>query len=599
LDPLDHTCTSVGTSIGNGFFALESYKGHLYAGQFGYGLENQSMIYRHPNWTLTNPGLTGIGESVCAMRVFEGRLYANTENSGDIFVSDDGSHWSKIYNGPAASIGCGLAEFQGQLYALNYQNGNKTHGRILRMDGNSWTTVFDSGLAPLYLRELVVYNGMLYAFGVQDGQGQMLTSMDGSQWTQIPIANRYLRGFVYNGHLWLGSTDMSAPNSAVGIFRFDGTTFVQKYASNQRYVTQIRALNGVLYAGTANGWKEASGPSSLLVSTDDGESWSTLCTFPEAAVWDVAVHDGSIYLGTWQWGGHGRVMQVTEATDPPPPTPQPTVNCALITQANPAWEVCETGSQFCAGSYTDGAGCQAYCAAAGMVCVARYGGEPGCQKEANYPIPCNESNTHLSDWCECGPGSGLPPTPTPGPPVNPGPLDGDCTPSTGALGVGQTHVVGVDAFSGDEHTTQPKTDANNGLNGDNPRYRRHNVARGHGDYWYTSSFQKPGEPDPNDPQWVDYTPDLNALGVGCYQITGQYRATENRANYIVDYQVMNSAVGDVVYKEVQKKGKAEYLDVHIGKHQLCSNSFLRIQDPGAKSISFNKVRFQYLGPTCP
>ena len=53
------------------------------------------------------------------------------------------------------------------------------------------------------------------------------------------------------------------------------------------------------------------------------------------------------------------------------------------------------------------------------------------------------------------------------------------------------------------------------------------------------------------------------------------------------------------YKEVQKKGNNEYLDVHIGTHQLCTNSYLRIQDPGPKSITFNKVRFIYQGSFCP
>ena len=53
-------------------------------------------------------------------------------------------------------------------------------------------------------------------------------------------------------------------------------------------------------------------------------------------------------------------------------------DCSLISQANPAWEVCVTGPDFCAGVFTDGAGCQAYCAPAGLTCTARYGGEPGC-----------------------------------------------------------------------------------------------------------------------------------------------------------------------------------------------------------------------------
>ncbi len=82
------------------------------------------------------------------------------------------------------------------------------------------------------------------------------------------------------------------------------------------------------------------------------------------------------------------------------------VDCSLIS-ANPAWEVCETGHDYCNGVFTDGAGCTAYCAAAGLVCTARYGGEPGCQKEPHNPLTCGESNGHDSDWCDCNrPGGG-------------------------------------------------------------------------------------------------------------------------------------------------------------------------------------------------
>jgi len=78
------------------------------------------------------------------------------------------------------------------------------------------------------------------------------------------------------------------------------------------------------------------------------------------------------------------------------------VDCSLISAANPAWEVCETGVDFCNGVFTDGAGCTAYCAAASLVCTARFGGEPGCQKEPENPLTCGEVNGHNSDWCDCG-----------------------------------------------------------------------------------------------------------------------------------------------------------------------------------------------------
>ncbi|MDX9723895.1 MAG: MopE-related protein [Myxococcota bacterium] len=79
---------------------------------------------------------------------------------------------------------------------------------------------------------------------------------------------------------------------------------------------------------------------------------------------------------------------------------EPPSSCAAIAQ-HPGYELCHDGGIVCHGVYTDGAGCAAFCAAAGMRCVARFGGEPGCQKEADSPIACDAQNGHLSDWCEC------------------------------------------------------------------------------------------------------------------------------------------------------------------------------------------------------
>jgi len=80
---------------------------------------------------------------------------------------------------------------------------------------------------------------------------------------------------------------------------------------------------------------------------------------------------------------------------PPPPG-----LCDKIKQ-KAKYEVCSQTATTCAGTYDDGSGCVAYCAAANMICVARFGGQPGCQKEPQTKIPCNAINTNQSDWCEC------------------------------------------------------------------------------------------------------------------------------------------------------------------------------------------------------
>jgi hypothetical protein len=174
-----------------------------------------------------------------------------------------------------------------------------------------------------------------------------------------------------------------------------------------------------------------------------------------------------------------------------------------------------------------------------------------------------------------------------------------CAPAPGILDEGETFMLEVDGHTGDEATTEPKTDANDGANGDNPQFRRHNVARAHIDYWYTSSYQEAGEPDPDGEQWVDYTPDFTLLGVGCYHIVARYRATESRATYAALYQIRNADGLVVQLERVQERGSGEYRDEDLGHHVMCPDSYVRIEDPGASSITFNQMQFTYVGESCP
>ena len=110
----------------------------------------------------------------------------------------------------------------------------------------------------------------------------------------------------------------------------------------------------------------------------------------------------------------GETTETTETTETAEPTDtalyqkddsgtdEEPVDCTRISEANPTWEVCEESPSECAGVFGDGAGCQAYCAAADLVCVSRSGGEPDCQEEPENVIDCDASNGHTSDWCTCG-----------------------------------------------------------------------------------------------------------------------------------------------------------------------------------------------------
>lgn len=316
-----YRCTEVGEVRGDGVFSMTSFADRLFVGEFGYGREGQSMVSTFPGGDVPSPGLLGIGESVCALEVFEGALYANTENSGDIFRSENGSDWVRVHDGESGVIGCGLEVFNGQLYAVNFNYATDSDGRILRSaDGRSFSAVWEgrsSEWGP-YLREIAEHDGRLYAFGTntRTDQGFALVSDDGEAWRLEETPSRYLRAFSWNGSLYAGATDYSSDGPA-GIYR-DGAPV---FPVSEHYVTDIQDWDGALFAGTSAGWKDDVGTSRLLLSRD-GTAWQPVCDFDELAVWSMAVHDGHLYVGTWEFGHGGKVYRVDidpdgrGATDP-------------------------------------------------------------------------------------------------------------------------------------------------------------------------------------------------------------------------------------------------------------------------------------------
>lgn len=306
-------CEAVGTVDSDGVFSMASFAGRLQIGQFGYGRETTSMQYAYPPFAKVEPGLLNIGESVCAMTEFQGWLYANTENSGDIQRSSDGEHWERVHDGDSGVIGCDLVAHDGQLYAVNYDYDQQNHGRILRSgDGVAWATVYDSGAgASRYLREIASHKGRLWAFSVdtQTNQGYVHRSLDGTRWDEQATPTRFFRSVNWNGDLWLSSTERSS-NGVSGLWRVGDDDFELRYTSARPYVTELAVWRGALFAGTSDGWKDDVGTSSVLMSRD-GESFEQVCDdFPELAAWSLAVHDDRLFVGTWEFGGSGRVYEV-------------------------------------------------------------------------------------------------------------------------------------------------------------------------------------------------------------------------------------------------------------------------------------------------
>lgn len=169
-----------------------------------------------------------------------------------------------------------------------------------------------------------------------------------------------------------------------------------------------------------------------------------------------------------------------------------------------------------------------------------------------------------------------------------------------ALNFGDIYRIDPDGFTGDEVTTQPKEDLNDGLSGDNPYFRRTNVARAHdsggvcGRYWYTSAYQEAGEPDPAGEQYVDYVPPFGTDGLpgGGYRLTAQYRYDANRASYPVEYIVHH--VGGTTVVPIVQAGPTTCDTIELGTFDLGTDGFVRVNDTGSQSIVFKWIRFQYV-----
>lgn len=85
------------------------------------------------------------------------------------------------------------------------------------------------------------------------------------------------------------------------------------------------------------------------------------------------------------------------------PLDVPSVNCDPIT-AQAEWTLCSSTTSTCEGVFEDGAGCQAFCAAVGLPCLAAYDDNEGmCTPNTELPeLSCDEDTGHTSDYCVCG-----------------------------------------------------------------------------------------------------------------------------------------------------------------------------------------------------
>ncbi|OFZ52190.1 MAG: hypothetical protein A2381_01880 [Bdellovibrionales bacterium RIFOXYB1_FULL_37_110] len=301
--------TPIGESHEHGFFILRKFNGKLYAGAFGYS--KKQKIFTYSPWAEASPGFT-TGESVCDLREFNGYLYANTENQGQVFRTSDGNNWEKVLD-VKPDIGCGLAVFNGRIYATELTLDSAPAEIHRSSDGKSWEKVYSSGSTKRYMKEIVAFQNKLYGFYVDLGGNQngMMTSGDGTNWSSSSAPARFIRSYVKGDLMWLAATKKYSSSGESAIWTFDGNSFKKVYAdASKSHISYISSIGNTMVATTTVAWKGKQGGATLLQSCDNGATWETVHTFKETEAWGMEEFDGALFVATKQDGGGGKIYKV-------------------------------------------------------------------------------------------------------------------------------------------------------------------------------------------------------------------------------------------------------------------------------------------------
>jgi len=317
--------TPIGESYEHGFFILRKFKNKLIAGAFGYS--NKQKIFTYSPWAPASPGFS-TKESVCDLREFDNYLYANTENQGQVWRTKDGNNWEKVLD-VSPDIGCGLAVFNGYIYATENTLDSAPVEIYRSANGTNWEKVYSSGSSKRYLKEIVTFQNKLYGFYVnlEDDSTGMLVSSDGKSWSTQSAPMRFIRSYVFNNKLWLAGTKKYSSSGESAIYTYDGSSFKKVYAdSTKSHISYISSIGTTLVATTTVEWKGKQGGATLIQSCDGGVTWKTMHRFNETEAWGIEEFNGAIYVATKQDGGGGKLYKVTGlcGTTGPDPTPTPT-----------------------------------------------------------------------------------------------------------------------------------------------------------------------------------------------------------------------------------------------------------------------------------
>lgn len=336
----------------NQITTLALFDGVLYAGTFNTTTGAQ-LWQRGSDGNWSSVVTDGFGDSMNVgidhLIEFNGDLYAGTwnynfregsTNGGEVWRSENGEEWSSIANRgfgvPSNSEILRFAVFKDALYAGTWNIANDQGAEIWRTTtgvAGDWNRVVTEGFEDsdnLAVLSFAKLDGYLYTGTINSTTGgQVWRTPDGTTWTQVNTGgfgdpnNRSVRAFaVFDGYLYAGT---STPDTGGQIWRCSAASGCDENADwvqvvsdgfgdeNNTSVVALIVSNRTLYAMTYNGttgmevWRSNDGQRWDQVGYpgfgDSNNSWT---------YWDngVTVFDGSLYIGTWNFGNGGELWQL-------------------------------------------------------------------------------------------------------------------------------------------------------------------------------------------------------------------------------------------------------------------------------------------------
>ncbi|MDR1949389.1 MAG: fibronectin type III domain-containing protein, partial [Spirochaetaceae bacterium] len=178
-------------------------------------------------------------------------------------------------------------------------------GRIAHSaDGETWTTVTNSGFGTTAINRVAWGNGKFVAVGAT---AKMAYSSDGVTWTAIAAASTTFASSAINGIAWGGGKFVAVGAAAKMAYSSDGETWTA--VGDSQFGTTI--INSVAWGGSAGSEKfvavgggAIATPDGKIAYSSDGENWTLVTSSPfgDALVNRVAWCHDRFIAGTYSTG---------------------------------------------------------------------------------------------------------------------------------------------------------------------------------------------------------------------------------------------------------------------------------------------------------